>query len=59
MVLYLHKHYNGGFSIDTWCESLQMFEGIPCYQHLDESLPIAAVYAMAKRLGARKLVLDF
>ena len=59
MVLYLHKHYSGDFSIDIWSESLQMFEGIPYHEHLDGSLPMATVYAMAKRLGARKLVLDF
>lgn len=59
MVLYLHKNYKGGFCIDIWSESLQMFEGIPYYQNLDGSLTIATIYAMAERLGARKLVLDF
>ena len=36
-----------------------MFESIPYHQNLDGSLTMATVYAMAKRLGARKLVLDF
>ena len=59
MVLYLHKNYKGGFCIDIWSESLQMFEGIPYHQNLDGSLAMATIYAMAERLGARKLVLDF
>ena len=59
MVLYLHKNYKGGFCIDIWSESLQMCVGIRQHQNLDGSLTMATIYAMAKRLGARKLVLDF
>lgn len=62
MVLYLHSIYNGGnnyFSIDTWDESEQCFHPIPAYRHIDGATEIAKVYAIAERLGARKLVLDF
>ena len=59
MVLYLHKHYKGSFSLDVWCESLGQFEVLPYYGNIDGSMEVATIYKLAKNLGASKLVLDF
>ena len=42
MVLYLHKHYKGSFSLDVWSESLGQFEVLPYYGNIDGSMEIEA-----------------
>lgn len=62
MTAYLHSIYNGGnnyFSIDVWVEEENCFYPIPYYDHLNGSLELSIVYEMAKKIGIKKLVLDF
>lgn len=58
MVLYLHKDYNGDFSIDKKVNS-EFFDFETLVSGIKGNSTMVAINEIAKRLGARKLVLDF